>query len=185
MSNQKKTSFSLLFYPSKTKLKKNGEAPVLMRININGDRAVLNLKRSIQPALWNTEKGRMAGRSQEAKVFNDYIDAVVQRTRQKYSELLVAHDLVTPQMLRDAVLGVKNANSRMIVEVFEARCPYWLFFETCLLEYGLNPLGAWCRWSRRQFPLRPDRKGCSKFHLPRVRDAKRSDAFFYAGSDNR
>ncbi len=119
MSNQKKTSFSLLFYPSKTKLKKNGEAPVLMRININGDRAVLNLKRSIQPALWNTEKGRMAGRSQEAKVFNDYIDAVVQRTRQKYSELLVAHDLVTPQMLRDAVLGVKNANSRMIVEVFE------------------------------------------------------------------
>jgi site-specific recombinase XerD len=119
MTTQKKTSFSLLFYPSKTKLKKNGEAPVLMKININGERAVVNLKRSVPPEAWNTDKGRMAGRSQEAKIFNDYLDAVVQRTRQKYNDLLVTHDLITPEMLRDAVLGIKTSSARMIVEVFE------------------------------------------------------------------
>ena len=119
MTTQKKTSYSLLFYPSKTKLKKNGEAPVLMKININGERAVVNLKRSVPPEAWNTDKGRMAGRSQEAKILNDYLDAVVQRTRQKYNDLLITHDLVTPEMLRDAVLGIKTSSARMIVEVFE------------------------------------------------------------------
>lgn len=115
MSNQKKTSFSLLFYPSKTKLKKNGEAPVLMKININGSRTVVNLKRSVNPAHWDTAKGRMTGRSQDAKIFNDYIEAVIQRTRQKYSELLTLHDMVTPELLRDAVLGVNTAQSRMLI----------------------------------------------------------------------
>lgn len=119
MSSQKKTSFSLLFYPSKTKLKKNGEAPVLMKININGNRIVLNTKRSVNPTAWNSVKGRMGGRTQEAKEFNDYIDAIILRTRQKYSELLTQHDVVTPEMLRDAVLGVHTAQARMLLEVFE------------------------------------------------------------------
>ena len=119
MLNQKKTSFSLLFYPSKTKLKKNGEAPVLMKININGARTVVNLKRSVNPDQWDSAKGRVAGRTQDAKIFNDYIEAVTQRTRQKYSELLTLHDMVSPEMLRDAVLGVNTAQSRMLVEVFE------------------------------------------------------------------
>lgn len=119
MPSQKKTSFSLLFYPSKTKLKKNGEAPVLMKININGRRIVLNVKRSVNPAAWDSVKGRMGGRTHEAKEFNDYIDAVILRTRQRYSELLTQHDIVTPELLRDAVLGVNTAQARMLVEVFE------------------------------------------------------------------
>jgi site-specific recombinase XerD len=119
MSSQKKTSFSLLFYPSKTKLKKNGEAPVLMKININGNRIVLNTKRSVIPSAWNSVKGRMGGRTQEAKEFNDYIDAIILRTRQKYSELLTQHDVVTPEMLRDAVLGVHTAQARMLLDIFE------------------------------------------------------------------
>ena len=119
MPSQKKTSFSLLFYPSKTKLKKNGEAPVLMKININGNRVVLNTKRSVNPSAWDSAKGRMGGRTHEAKVFNDYIDAILLRARQKYSELITLHDVVTPEMLRDAILGVHTAQARMLVEVFE------------------------------------------------------------------
>lgn len=108
MSSQKKTSFSLLFYPSKTKLKKNGEAPVLMKININGNRIVLNTKRSVNPTAWNSVKGRMGGRTQEAKEFNDYIDAIILRTRQKYSELLTQHDGWRIRTKRQKTGGMTN-----------------------------------------------------------------------------
>ncbi|MEN9971932.1 MAG: hypothetical protein RIS20_279 [Bacteroidota bacterium] len=37
-----KTSYGLTFYINRAKEKKNGQCPVLMRININGVRVVLN-----------------------------------------------------------------------------------------------------------------------------------------------
>ena len=46
----KKATFSLVIYISRTKTKQNGEVPVLMKININGERAVMQLQRSIHPA---------------------------------------------------------------------------------------------------------------------------------------
>lgn len=45
----KKANFSLVIYISRTKTKQNGEVPVLMKININGERAVMQLQRSILP----------------------------------------------------------------------------------------------------------------------------------------
>ena len=90
-----------------------------MKININGERVVLQLQRSIQPKDWDSKRAKVIGRSHEAREFNDDIDSVITRTRQKYSELITMHDTVTPQLLRDAVLGVNTAKARMIIEIGE------------------------------------------------------------------
>jgi site-specific recombinase XerD len=90
-----------------------------MKININGERVVLQLQRSIQPKDWDSKRAKVIGRSHEAREFNDYIDSVITRTRQKYSELITMYDTVTPQLLRDAVLGVNTAKAKMIIEIWE------------------------------------------------------------------
>ena len=38
--------FSILFFIKKTKLLKNGEAPICLRITVNGKRAEVQIKRS-------------------------------------------------------------------------------------------------------------------------------------------
>ena len=119
MSSSQKSNFSLVVYITRTKAKKNGEVPVLMKININGERVVLQLQRSIQPKDWDSKRAKVIGRSHEAREFNDYIDSVITRTRQKYSELITMYDTVTPQLLRDAVLGVNTAKAKMIIEIWE------------------------------------------------------------------
>ena len=45
-----RNSFSVLFFLKKTKLLKNGEASVCMRITVN------NIRKSISPSLWNQAK---------------------------------------------------------------------------------------------------------------------------------
>jgi site-specific recombinase XerD len=119
MSSSQKSNFSLVVYISRTKAKKNGEVPVLMKININGERVVMQLQRSILPEEWDSKRAKVIGRSHEAREFNEYIDSVITRTRQKYSELITMHDTVTPQLLRDAVLGVNTAKAKMIIEIWE------------------------------------------------------------------
>lgn len=42
-----KTTFSLVFYINRTKDKKERECPVMLRININGEKVALRLKRFI------------------------------------------------------------------------------------------------------------------------------------------
>jgi hypothetical protein len=79
----------------------------------------MQLQRSVQPDDWDAKRSRLKGRTVEAREFNEYIDAVLTRTRQRYSELITMHDVVTPAMVRDAVLGVNTAKPKMIIEIWE------------------------------------------------------------------
>ena len=47
----------------------------------------MNLKQSVNPGDWDSGKGRVAGRNDQAKLVNEYIDAVRYKVRQKYNEL--------------------------------------------------------------------------------------------------
>ena len=53
-----RTTFGLLFYIRRDKLNKRGEAPVFMRLTINGERADASIKRFIEPHAWNSAKGK-------------------------------------------------------------------------------------------------------------------------------
>lgn len=119
MSSSQKANFSLIFYISRTKAKKNGEVPVLMKININGNRVVMNLQRSINPNDWDSARARALGRTNEARIFNEYLETIRVKAHKKFTELLAYTDEVTPQMLRDAILGVKSAKSKQIIDIWQ------------------------------------------------------------------
>jgi len=50
-------TFSIMFFIKRTKLRKNQEAPVFLRIIVNGERADISIQRSINPDQWNSAKG--------------------------------------------------------------------------------------------------------------------------------
>jgi site-specific recombinase XerD len=114
-----KTSYGLTFYLNRTKEKKNGDCPVMLRININGQRVVLQTKRYLKAQDWDTNRYQMKGRTTEARVFNEYLEVLRIKAHKKYNELLTLHDDVTPQMLRDAILGINSAKAKMIVNVWD------------------------------------------------------------------
>lgn len=51
-----RNSFAVLFFLKKTKLLKNGEASVCMRITANRVRVKTNIHKDINPSLWNQAK---------------------------------------------------------------------------------------------------------------------------------
>lgn len=117
-----KTSYGLTFYINRTKQKKNGECPVMLRININGQRVVLQTKRYLFPQDWDTNRYQMKGRTTEARVFNDYLEALRIKAHKKYNELLTLSDDVSPQMLRDAILGINTSRAKFLIEEWEKFC---------------------------------------------------------------
>jgi len=91
----------------------------MLRININGDRVALQVHRFIKPEDWDPARYVMKGRTEEARAFNNYLEAVRLKAHKKYNELLSYTDDVTPQMLRDAILGVNTAKTRQIIDIWE------------------------------------------------------------------
>lgn len=114
-----KSTFGVTFYINRSKEKKNGECPVMMRININGQKLALQVHRFIRPNEWSVSKNQMIGRTPQARVFNDYLDAIKLKALKKYNELLSSNDEVSPIMLRDAIMGVNSAKPRMLLDVWE------------------------------------------------------------------
>lgn len=69
----KQGTMNILFFVLKTKLLKNGEAPVLMRITINGNYDDARIQRSVPLNLWNAAKGCSKGRDRASVALNTYI----------------------------------------------------------------------------------------------------------------
>lgn len=114
-----RNSFNLFFYINRSKQKKNGECPVMLRITLNGRSVATSLKRSIHAEIWEPAAGIAKGKSPEAMSMNKYIDAVRVRTYEKHNELLTSRDELTPELLRDAILNINSAKGVSLIDLWE------------------------------------------------------------------
>ena len=70
--------FSVLFFIKRSKLLKNGEAPVRVRVTYDRLYVELQLKRSVKVPLWSQEKEKSTGKDRNSVELNHYIDALRQ-----------------------------------------------------------------------------------------------------------
>ncbi|CBK63318.1 site-specific integrase [Alistipes shahii] len=101
----KRDSFRVLFFLKKTRLLKNGEASVCMRITVNGTRVENNIRKSIDPALWSQAKETARGKSRRACDLNTYIEEARIKLYQIFCELEQQNRLVTAHLLQELFFG--------------------------------------------------------------------------------
>lgn len=97
----KRTSFGLLFFIKKTKLLKNGEAPVRLRITVNGIGVESQIRRSVPPDLWSQARECSTGRSKAAAELNDYIRMLKLRVLTIQRELELSGQFYTARLVMD------------------------------------------------------------------------------------
>ena len=81
-------TFSITFFIIRTKLRKNSEAPVLLRITVNGERTNVSIQRTIKPDHWNSVKGCAKATTQYGRDLNLYLDQVRLQIYQHHQRLL-------------------------------------------------------------------------------------------------
>ena len=110
----KQGTMNILFFVLKTKLLKNGEAPVLMRITINGDYDDVRIQRSVPLRLWNAAKGYSKGKDRASNELNNYISELHARALEKHKELTLEQALITPRLILKRVFG-KDTEMRTLL----------------------------------------------------------------------
>lgn len=106
MEQTKKSTFKLLFYLKKNELKKNGNAPIMARITIDGAAKTLGTKLEINPDNWDLKYGRVEGKSAIALSINQKLDNIRARIDTIYEDMLKHEGFVTAEKLKLTFLGV-------------------------------------------------------------------------------
>ena len=102
----RRDSFNVLFFIKKTKLLKNGEASVCMRITVNGARVETNIRKSIEPVSWNQAKECARGKSRKSPELNNYIEESRIKLHRIYTQLEENGELITARILQEKFFGV-------------------------------------------------------------------------------
>lgn len=97
----KGNTLNVMFFILKNKLLKNGEAPVVLRVTINGQRDEIRIQRSIPVELWDNAKMRSKGKDRSSRELNMYLETLRDRIYVIHRNSVYDGERLTPKKILD------------------------------------------------------------------------------------
>jgi hypothetical protein len=108
------STFAVLFYINRQKIKKNGMCPLMGRISINAEVAQFAAGIDINPSLWDAKAYRMKGRSRHAGETNQHIGQLTDKINRYYKQILDEQGYITAELVKNAVSGVGRKKENLL-----------------------------------------------------------------------
>ncbi|MCH4554139.1 site-specific integrase [Aestuariibaculum lutulentum] len=110
-------TFSVLFWLKQSSIK-NGKAPLYARITVNGKRAELSLKRKVLISEWDSNKSRLKGLGDEAKLINEFLRQVNVDLFEIYQNLKREGKLISSSIIKSQYLG-ENDSRQALTDIID------------------------------------------------------------------
>jgi len=117
-NKKRRSTFTVLFYVNRVKVKQNGLCPVMGRITIDTKVAQFSTKTDINSTLWDTRSGRAIGKSIQSILVNRVIDRLTQEINKFYTEMIDRQGYVTAELVKNALYGIGRKQD-MLLKLFE------------------------------------------------------------------
>ncbi len=113
-----RVTFKILFYIKKTRIAKNGEVPVMLRVTVNGFRAETSVNLKVNPKKWNAVAGKVVGDTRKDDELNARLDTIRLRVMQIYREMELDREPISAQKVVDKYLGRNEKPIIMLLALF-------------------------------------------------------------------
>ena len=113
-----RNTFNISFYVQKTRVAKNGEVPVVMRVTVNGQRVVTSVNLKVDPRKWNAAAGKSTANTKKDYEINARIDTIRARVMQVHRQMELDGETITAQGVIDRYLGRDTKPVVMLLELF-------------------------------------------------------------------
>ena len=80
---------------------KDGLAPLYARVTVDARRVEISLRRLVDPADWNSNKGMARGSREEIKTLNHYLEEVRSKIMRCYQETQLEKQLITAETIKN------------------------------------------------------------------------------------
>lgn len=111
-----RSTFNILFYINRQKIKKNGKCPIMGRITIDGKVVQYSAKEEIEPKYWNSKEGCCTGKGSECKRINIRLDELKREIEQYYQKDIERNGYVTAESIKNAIQGIGTNEITLLKE---------------------------------------------------------------------
>ena len=126
-----RSTFKILFYLKRDKVKKDGSVPLFCRITVDGKEVRFGMKCDINPKYWDVKTSKAIGRTADAAKINTLIDNTKSALYNVYRELQERDNYVTAEKIRNLFLGIEQ-KSQTLLGLFDSHN------EERKLQIGIN-----------------------------------------------
>ena len=102
----------------KTKINKKGQAPIYLRLTVDGKRKEYSVSRRIEPRKWNSRMEKALGNSREAVEINTHISNLKHKLNQIHQTFIQDEKHITVNSLLKELKG-ENQQNKLTLEVFK------------------------------------------------------------------
>ena len=110
-------TFSIIFFVKKHRIS-HGEAPIYVRITVDGKRLDLSIKRRVDLDRWDETRGLAKGNRQETKILNAYLEQVRNQLYDCQQQLERERKLITAESIKGRYLG-QDERGKTLKEIIE------------------------------------------------------------------
>jgi len=116
-------TFSVIFYIRHDKVDKTNQAPVYMRVTVNGKRKAISINRRFDIDRW--EDGQPMGNKNDAKLMRRYMSSMREKIYEFQRDMIDRNETVTAEKIKERFTGIeKRAHSLMQVFIFHNKLMY-------------------------------------------------------------
>ncbi len=94
-----RTTFNVQFFRKKNAEKKDGTAPIIARITVNGERVHFSTKQTICAKDWSVEQNKAKGRTAKSKAFNGILEEIKTSLHSTYHDINRKESIVTAEWI--------------------------------------------------------------------------------------
>lgn len=95
----------------------HNRALIYIRITVNGQRAEISIKRSVDPLRWDSLANRMKGNKEDAREVNSLIDNLILKLNRIYTKLLERDEVITARRIKFIFDG-SDEKKKTLLEAF-------------------------------------------------------------------
>ncbi|OJX62352.1 site-specific integrase, partial [Dysgonomonas sp. 37-18] len=104
-----RSTFKILFYINKNKIKADGTTPILCRISIDGKQTVITTGIYCSPEDWNTRKGTI-----KIERENNKLITYRNRIENTYNHILREQGVISAELLKNTIIGVNSIPTMLL-----------------------------------------------------------------------
>lgn len=108
------STFAVLFYINRQKIKKNGLCPLMGRISINAEIAQFSAGLDVDPKLWDAKTYCLKGKSRHAAEANYQIKQLTEKINLYYKEILDQQGYISAELVKNAVGGIGRKKENLL-----------------------------------------------------------------------
>ena len=120
-----RSTFKLLFYINRQKVKKNGRCPVMGHVTLDGKVSQYSTGLEIEPDLWDAKKGkafadgRKTGnitgeKRNELNRLNSLLEALEEKAKSAYKKNVDSYGFVSAEIIKNAVTGKSDVKETLL-----------------------------------------------------------------------